>query len=146
MSTVSDESIPDYQSITLEVQCSTYLIEKSEELKTIFRSAGSSGKLASGHGYFIRIVQVESDSHFEGCFVNLQVPKAQKSITEEDTLKAQEGEKLLVGTGLTSPDRPATDSGTSIAVNSTTVTYRYNNNSAPTLAIMSPTGTKIPAK
>ena len=142
MSTVSDESIPDYQSITLEVQCSTYLIEKSEELRTIFHSASSSGKLASGH--FIRIVQVESDSHFEGCFVNLQVPKTQKSITEEDTLKAQEGEKLLVGTGLTSPDRPATDSCTSIAVNSTTVTY--NNNSAPTLAIMSPTGTKTPAK
>ena len=141
MLTVSDESIPDYQSIT---QCSTYLIEKSEELKTIFHSAGSSGKPASG--YFIRIVhlQVESDSHFEGCFVNLQVPKTQKSITEEDTLKAQEGEKLLVGTGLTSPDRPATDSGTSTAVNSTTVTY--NNNSAPTLAIMSPTGTKTPAK
>ena len=100
MSTVSDESTSDYQWITLEVQCPTYLIEESEELKTVFHSAdfSHSGKTASGH--FIQIVHVESDSRFEGCFMNLQVPKTQKSITEDDTLKAQDGEKLLVGLGV----------------------------------------------
>ena len=108
MSTVSTECPPDCQRINLEVRCPAYLIENSEELKTIFHSG------AKPVTCFIQIVKTKDDCSFEGRFVSHQVAKTQRSVpAEEDTLKVQEEESLLVGPNVDSTSRNATTTAAS---------------------------------
>ena len=86
---ISDESLPDFQRVSLVVQCPSSLIEKSEKLISIFHSA----RAGTSKPCFIQIVENDED-FFKGCFVSLQLPK-----TDEDTLKVDhvEEETFLVG-------------------------------------------------
>ena len=123
---ISDESLPDFQRVSLVVQCPSSLIEKSEKLISIFHSA----RAGTSKPCFIQIVENDED-FFKGCFVSLQLPK-----TDEDTLKVDhvEEETFLVGHArehTTSADLSGTNTG---AVTS----------NIPT--VVSPTGTVTPAK
>ena len=98
MSTVSDESLPGYQRVSLVVECLSSLIEKSEKLKSIFDAGARSGSKS----YSIKIMDTDED-FFKGCFVRSKALKSQKSgddpDTSPDTLKVDNGEEetFLVG-------------------------------------------------
>ena len=113
MSVVLAECPPDYQRINLEVQCPAYLIENSEELQAIFHSG------AKPVSYFIQIVKTKEDCSFEGCFIGM---KTQRSVPEEDTLKFQEQELLLVG--------PTVDPGKAIGASGKATTAAASNDTA----------------
>ena len=138
MSTVSDESLPGYQRVSLVVECLTSLIENSEKLKSIFDGARSGSK-----SYSIKIMDTDED-YFKGCFVRSKALKSQKSGDDPDTLKADNGEEetFLVGHNREHASSARDFSGATTGVSCTAVT----SNGPVTSAIVSPTGTVTPVK
>ena len=136
MSTVSDESLPGYQRVSLVVECLTSLIEKSEKLKSIFDGARSGSK-----SYSIKIMDTDED-FFKGCFVRgSKALKSQKSGDDPDTLKVDNGEEetFIVGHNREHADFARDFSGA-------TTGTAFTSNGPVTSAIVSPTGTVTPVK